>query len=594
MSYLVIAAVFLGAAIIAVPLSKRLGLGSVLGYLAAGVVIGPSALGLVTNVDDILHFAELGVVLLLFVIGLELQPSRLMTMRKAVFGLGGVQVLATALVLALAGLAFGLAPQQAVVVGLALSLSSTAFALQILAEKRELATAHGRASFAILLFQDLAVIPILALLPLLAPATGIEGGDPVWLAVAKALAVIAAVVVGGRYLLRYVLKAVAWSGVHEVFTAMALFTVIGVALLMDMVGLSMALGAFLAGVLLAESEYRHELEADIEPFKGLLLGLFFMAVGMSVNLGLVVEQPGLIVLLVVGLMAVKSVVLVGLGLAMKKPVATSFKLAVTLSQGGEFAFVIFGVAVGARLLETSIAEILILVVTVSMGVTPLLFLVSERLTARRDAAKPKDYDTAIPVEGAVIIAGFGRFGQVVARTLRARRINFTALDISSAQVDFVKRYGNKIYYGDASRLDLLRAAGAGEAKVFVLAVDDVEASLRTAETVRRHFPELAIYARARNRQHVYELMDLGVEHIVRDTFYSSLEMAQMTLRGLGFADAEARRTVETFRDHDIKRLYAHRDIHNDEEKMMRAARDWAQELEELFAQDEAEGRQAAD
>jgi voltage-gated potassium channel Kch len=319
-----------------------------------------------------------------------------------------------------------------------------------------------------------------------------------------------------------------------------------------------------------------------------------MAVGMSVNLGLVVEIPGLIVLLVVGLMAVKSLILVALGLILKKPMATSLKLAGTLSQGGEFAFVILGVAVGAQILEAATMEILVVVVTLSMGVTPILFLIGERLAARRGAAKQAEYETPIPEEGAVIIAGFGRFGQIVARTLRARRIGFTALDISAEQVDFVNRHGNKIYYGDASRLDLLRAAKADEAKVFVLAIDDVEASLKTAETVRRHFPHLTIYARARNRHHVYELMDLGIENIVRDTFYSSLEMAHMTLRGLGFAEAEARRTVETFRDYDIERLYAHRDIHRDQEKMYRAAQDWAKELEELFAQDESQTRQAAD
>jgi len=594
MSYLVIAAVFLGAAVIAVPLSKRLGLGSVLGYLAAGVVIGPSALGLVTNVEDILHFAELGVVLLLFVIGLELQPSRLITMRKAVFGMGGAQVLVTGALLAAACLVFGLTLVQAIVVGLALSLSSTAFALQILAERKELASAHGRASFAILLFQDLAAIPMLAIFPLLGPGAAIDDGGSAWLDVLQALAVIAAVVVGGKYLLRYVLRVVAWSRVSEVFTAMALFTVIGVALLMDLVGLSMALGAFLAGVLLAESEYRHELEADIEPFKGLLLGLFFMAVGMAVNLHLLVERPGLIVALVIGLMAVKSAVLVGLGLVLKKPLATSLKLAVTLSQGGEFAFVILAVTVGAQILDQTTSELVVLVVTLSMGVTPILFLISEQIAARGKPAKAPGYDTPVPEEGAVIIAGFGRVGQIVARTLRARRIPFTALDISPGQVDFVNKRGNKIYYGDASRLDLLRAAKAHEAKIFVLAIDDVGASLRTAEMVRRHFPDLTICARARNRHHAYELMDLGIEHIVRDTFYSSLEMAHLSLLGLGYNESEAQRTVETFRDYDIKRLYAHRDIHRDEEKMIRAAKDWAKELEELFDQDEARRPEAAE
>ena len=595
MSFLVIAAIFLAAAIVAVPLSKRVGFGSVLGYLAAGVVIGPSALGLVTNVDDILHFAEFGVVLLLFVIGLELQPSRLMTMRKAVFGMGGAQVLVTAILLAAVAFAMGLTVESAIVVGLALSLSSTAFALQILAEKGQLASAHGRSSFAILLFQDLAVIPILALLPLLAPGTGVDDGEPIWITVPRAIAVIAAVIIGGKYLLRYVLRTVAWTKVNEVFTATALLTVIGVALIMDMIGLSMALGAFLAGVLLAESEFRHELEADIEPFKGLLLGLFFIAVGMSVNLNLVVEQPGLIVLLVVGLMVIKSIVLIGVGLTMKRSLSTSLMLAVTLSQGGEFAFVILAVAIGANILDPAIAELLIVVVTVSMGVTTLLFVVSDQIKARKGGAKPDDYDTDMPDESQVLIAGFGRFAQIVARTLMGKRIGFTALDNSPDQVNFVRRFGNKVYYGDASRLELLRAAGAENAKVFVLAIDDVEASLRTAEAVIRHYPHLRILARAHDRQHAYRLMDLGIEDIVRDTFYSGLEMANMTLRGLGLSSSEARRAVETFRDHDVERLYAHHDIYRDDEKMAQAAQDWAKELEELFDQDEADReRQAAD
>ena len=595
MSFLVIAAIFLAAAIVAVPLSKRLGFGSVLGYLAAGVVIGPSALGLVTNVDDILHFAEFGVVLLLFVIGLELQPSRLMTMRKAVFGMGGIQVLVTAIVLAIVAVSLGLSLESAIVVGLALSLSSTAFALQILAEKGQLASAHGRSSFAILLFQDLAVIPILALLPLLAPGTGVDDGEPIWITVPRAIAVIAAVIIGGKYLLRYVLRAVAWTRVNEVFTATALLTVIGVALVMDLVGLSMALGAFLAGVLLAESEFRHELEADIEPFKGLLLGLFFIAVGMSVNLNLVVEDPGLIVLLVVGLMLVKSIILIGVGLLMKRSLSTSLMLAVTLSQGGEFAFVILAVAVDAIILDPAVAELLIVVVTVSMGVTTLLFVISDRIKARKGGAKPDDYDTDMPEENQVLIAGFGRFAQIVARTLMGKRIGFTALDNSPDQVNFVRRFGNKVYYGDASRLELLRAAGAGQAKVFVLAIDDVEASVKTAEAVRRHYPHLKILARAHDRRHAYRLMDLGIENIVRDTFYSGLEMAHMTLRGLGLTDSEARRAVETFRDHDIERLYAHHDIYRDDDKMAQAAQDWAKELEELFDQDQADReRQAAD
>ena len=325
------------------------------------------------------------------------------------------------------------------------------------------------------------------------------------------------------------------------------------------------------------------------------MGLFFIAVGMSVNLNLVVEEPGLIVLLVIGLMVIKSLVLIGVGLVMKRTLATSLMLAVTLSQGGEFAFVILAVAVGAAILDPAISELLIVVVTVSMGVTTLLFVVSDRIKARKGGAKQDDYDTDMPDENQVLIAGFGRFAQIVARTLMGKRIGFTALDNSPDQVNFVRRFGNKVYYGDASRLELLRAAGADRAKVFVLAIDDVETSIRTAEAVLRHYPHLRILARAHDRQHAYRLMDLGIEDIVRDTFYSGLEMADMTLRGLGLSSSEARRAVETFRDHDIERLYAHHDIYRDDEKMAQAAQDWAKELEELFDQDEADReRQAAD
>ena len=515
MSLLAQTAIFLAAAVVAVPISKRLGLGAVLGYLAAGAVIGPWALRLIGDVEAILHFAEFGVVLLLFIIGLELQPGRLWVMRKAVFGLGGAQVGATAVLIGSAGALFGLPLAAAVVAGLALALSSTAFALQLLAEKNQLTTRHGRTAFSILLFQDIAAIPILALVPLLGAQAGEEltAGESL-IGVLRVVAVLGVTVVGGHHLLRHVFRMVARAGIHEVFTATALLTVVGMALLMDSLGLSMALGAFLAGVLLADSEFRHELEADIEPFKGLLLGLFFIAVGMSVNFGLLVAQPLLILALVVGLVALKALVLFLLGRASGLNAAAAGNLAIAISQGGEFAFVILGVALGARVLEPALAELLILVVILSMVVTPLLFALNERAPwARRKGAAEPPYDTPAGDENQVIIAGFGRFGQIVARILRAKRIGFTALEASQKQVDFVKKYGNKIYYGDPARLDLLRAAKADQAKILVLAIDDVESSLKTAELVRKHFPHLKIYARARNRRHVHQLMDLGVEVI---------------------------------------------------------------------------------
>ncbi len=586
------AVIFLAAAALIVPLSKRLGLGAVLGYLFAGVLIGPQCLGLFRDVDGILHFAEIGVVLLMFIIGLELHPRRLWVMRRSVFGLGLLQVVVSAALIAGLALVLGLEPATAAVVGVALSLSSTAFALQTLAERGELASRHGRAAFSILLLQDLAVIPALALLPLLAPG-GMPASDGMGLAAAKAVAVVVAVIVGGRYLLRQVLRLVAATGVDEIFTATGLLIVVATALLMEQVGMSMALGAFLAGVLLADSEYRHQLEADVEPLKSLLLGLFFMAVGMSVNLQLVATQWPQTLGLVLGLVLVKALVLYGLGRwqgGLNR--AQARRLAVSVSQGGEFAFVIFTAAVDGGSLPDDLADLLVAVVSLSMALTPILLLVADRLDAREatQGQVAPSYE-APPPDRRVIIAGFGRVGQIVARILRAKKILFTALEISPEQVDFVKRYGNEVYYGDASRLELLRAAGTAHATAFVLAIDEPEASLRTAEVVRRHFPQIKVYARARNRKHAYQLMDLGVEVVWRETFHSSLEMSRALLRGLGFAGGESDRAVERFRQFDEERLYAHRNLHDDEARMVSLAREAAQELEELFAQDAAQGEQ---
>ena len=588
MAFLIQVTIFLAAAVIAVPVFRRLGLGAVLGYLAAGVAVGPRGFGLVGDVGSILHFAEFGVVLLLFVIGLELQPTRLWTMRRSVFGLGGAQVLVTAALLALAAYALGAPPLAAIVAGLGLSLSSTAFALQTLAEKGQLTTRHGRAAFSVLLFQDLAAIPMLALVPLLGGGMEGAGGGDIALGIAKVAAVLAAVVIGGRLVLNRLLRLVAASGIREAFTAMTLLTVVVTALLMEVVGLSMALGAFLAGVLLAESEYRHALEADIEPFKGLLLGLFFIAVGMSMDLHLIVDEPLTVLGLVAGLVLLKAAVLFGLARLTGAGPMVALRLAATIAQGGEFAFVIFGAAVMAGAMPEPLSSLLILVVGLSMAATPPLMAAAEWLAARGEAPPPCDMEQAPVEENQVIIAGFGRFGQMVGRLLRARKIGFTALEISPDQVDFVRRFGSKVHYGDASRLDLLRAAKAGAAKIFVLAIDDVEASLRTAETVRRHFPNLKIYARARNRQHAYGLMEIGAEMIERETLLSSLDVGRRVLEGLGFTASEAARTTEMFHDHDVRRLNEHFEMRHDEERMVRLAREWAVELEELFEQDAAE------
>ncbi len=580
------ALIFLLAAVVAVPLAKKVGLGSVLGYLLAGAVVGPWGLDLSHDEEEILHFAEFGVVLLLFVIGLELQPSRLWLMRRSVFGLGGLQVAITAAALTTIVIGFGAGFETAVVAGLALSLSSTAFALQVLAERNELATRHGRASFSILLFQDIAVIPMLALIPLLGPQIAGAADEPVWISVAKALGVVFLVVVVGRYVLRYLLRIVARSGTHEVFTATALLTVIGVSILMEQVGLSMALGAFLAGVLLAESEYRHALEADIEPFKGLLLGLFFMAVGMTVNLGLVIETPLIVLGLALGLMIVKMLCLALVLRLDKQSWVTTRSIAATLSQGGEFAFVILGVGVASGLMFVEVKDLLIVVVTVSMAATPLLLKLNDWWSRRTTVSSEPEYERQIEEENQVIIAGFGRVGQMVGRILQARKIGFTALESSAEQVDFVKRFGNKIYYGDATRVDLLRAAKADKAVLLALAIEDVERSVATARVVRENFPNLKIYARARNRQHAYALMDLGIEHVVRDTFHSSLEMSEKILVELGLSESDSRNTVTTFRDHDVARLHKQRHMVGDMKKMSEDNKQWTKELEEMFNQDQ--------
>jgi glutathione-regulated potassium-efflux system protein KefB len=497
-----------------------------------------------------------------------------------------LQVTVTALLIAAAALSFGLEWRAALVAGLALSLSSTAFALQLLAEKGQMTTRHGRTAFSILLFQDIAVIPVLALVPLMSMnSTGPVDPMDVLTDVAKVGGIIAAVIVVGHFALRHVFRLVARSGIHEVFTACALLTVIGTALIMEGAGLSMALGAFLAGVLMADSEFRHALEADIDPFKGLLLGLFFIAVGMSVNFGLLATELWLVLALVLGLTALKFAVLYGLGVVSGHPPRSGGYLAISLSQGGEFAFVILTIAVAAAVIPSSLSELLILVVTFSMALTPVLYLLYERiLAARKLDTSDRPYDVPADEENQVIIAGFGRFGQIVGRVLQARKIAFTALESSSQQVDFVANYGNKVYYGDAGRVDLLRAAGAENAVIFIIAVDDADTSVRIAQAVVENFPDLRILARARNRQHAYRLMDVGVAHIWRETFHSSLDTARHTLTFLGLSDIEADRTVQTFREHDEARLVEQHGM-KDDAKAAAQAREWARELEEILAQD---------
>lgn len=591
MGFLHDAVIFLVAAVIAVSLFKRTGLGSVLGYLVAGVAIGPSAFAFVSEVDSVMRFAELGVVLLLFIIGLELQPSRLWQMRGHVFGLGGAQVGLSTVLLAAVALAFGLSPVAALVTGFALSLSSTALAVQVLAEKNQLTTQPGRIAFGILLFQDLAAIPFLAVLPLLGTHAEPAQQGTFGLGLLKVLATFAVMVVASRVVLRPVLKAVAALHSQELFTAFALLVVAGTAVIMESIGLSATLGAFSAGVLLADSEYRHELEADIEPFKGLLLGLFFMAVGMSVNLSLVAKHPALVTGLVVGLLLIKSAVLFGIGKLKTGSTLGALRLAISTSQGGEFAFVVFGLATSTAALTQDMSQLLVLVVGLSLAVTPVAFTLFERLLAPRLVPKKEEkaFDTLVHEgEIPVVIAGFGRVGQVVGRVLMARRIPFVALDISSEHVDFVRRFGNKVFYGDASRLELLEAAGAAKARLFVLAIDDVEKSIEVAKTVQKHFPHLTLVARARNRAHAYELLALGVTHLMRETFVSSLEMAGDVLTLMGMPSSEVTRTLAGFRSHDEALLMDSFQHRGDVAKLQERAKQARAELEKLFEADAQE------
>jgi len=583
LSLLAEAIIYLAAAIIAVPLSKRLGFGSVLGYLAAGIIIGPFGFRFIRDPEHILHFAELGVVFLLFIIGLELQPSRLWVLRRMVFGLGSAQVSLSAIVIGLLAWAYGFTPTAAAVTGLILALSSTAFVLQLLAEKKQLTTSHGRAAFSILLFQDLAVIPLIALLPLIGSrASG--GFNP--LSVGIMLAAIAGLIIGGRYLLRPILRIVAGTNMPEIFTATALLVVIGAALIMQLAGMSMVLGAFIAGMLLADSEYRHALEGDIAPFKGLLLGLFFIAVGMSVNIGLLLQEPVTILLIVTVLMLAKAAVLFPLarkfGLCDTR---SAMSLAAVLSQGGEFAFVLFALVARENIIDRMLIDKLILGVAVSMMLTPLVYLISEHIGGRMEEKDDPEYDAMQDEGDAVLIAGFGRVGQIVGRLLRIKGHSFTALEIDSSQVDVVRSYGSNVHFGDACRVELLRAAGAGRAKLFVLAIDDIESSVKVAETVIKYFPNLEIIARARNRRHAHKLMDLGITHIFRETLLSSLALSGRVLKLLGFGEDEAQRAVDTFRKRDKQLLDEQHAIHHDEERLIQSAKDTARELETLLRDD---------
>lgn len=584
-----VAVVFLLAAVITVPLAKRLQLGAVLGYLLAGVIIGPSVLGLIGNLQSVAHVSELGVVLLLFIIGLELSPKRLWVMRKAVFGVGLAQVLLTGVVIgAVALLGFGQPLNTAVVLGLGLALSSTAFGLQSLAERKELNAPHGRLAFAILLFQDIAAIPLIAMVPLLAGSAHDAGGDTLNHGL-RVLGSIAVVVVGGRYLLRPVFRIVARTGLREVSTATALLVVIGTAWLMDLAGVSMALGAFLAGLLLADSEYRHELESQIEPFKGLLLGLFFISVGMGANIGLLGQAPAQVLGLTLLLVLIKLPLLVFIGrLGGGLDRRNALRLGLVLAAGGEFAFVVFKIGRDQGLFDAGLYDLLVLTITLSMAVTPLLLVLSTRLMKAKPLppkAVPDEYRDITGDSPRVVIAGMGRMGQIVARILRAQKVDFIALDTAVESIEFSRSFGHvPVFYGDPLRPEILQAANVEQAEYFVIATDDPEINLRTAELVHRLYPHIKIVARARNRQHVHRLVDLGAD-AVRETYYSSLEMSRRTLVGLGLSQSQADARIRRFKQHDEQVLKAQHLVYDDAAKVMQSAQEARAELERLFEAD---------
>lgn len=596
--------IYLMAAVLSVPIAKRLGLGSVLGYLIAGIIIGPFGLALVGGrQEDVMHFAEFGVVMMLFLIGLELQPALLWRLRGPILGLGGLQVAVSAGAIALIALLFGLPWQMALAVGMTLSLSSTAIVLQTLSEKGLIKTEAGQSSFSVLLFQDIAVIPMLALLPLLATQetasawissavvmVAAETGSELsgWQQTLLVVGIVSGIVLAGQFLMRPVFRFIAATGLREMFTATALLLIIGTALAMQAVGLSPALGTFVAGVVLAESEYRHELETDIEPFKGLLLGLFFISVGANIDFNVLFRQPWIILGLVLLLMAIKGLVLLVLGRVFRQSLSQNLLFATALAQSGEFCFVLFSFAQQSNVLPSSITAPLVVVVALSMGLTPLAMILNERLIQPRFESMGSDRPPDLIDDGEtpVIIAGFGRFGQIVGRLLIANGFRATVLDHDPAHIEMLRKFGHKVFYGDSSRIDLLRAAGADTAKLFVLAIDEPDRALHTVKMVRKHFPHLKILARAIDRRHSYELIQKGVDVVERETFESALNMGIEALKLLGFRSYRALRAGQTFRRHDIDAMYEMAAMHGDEPRIVARSHQLSRDLQEILQSDD--------
>ena len=592
------AIIFLTVAVIFVPVAKKLGLGSVLGYLLAGVVIGPFVLGFIVNEgESILHFAEFGVVLMLFLIGLELQPELLWKLRKSIVGLGLMQLLITTICIAALAIAFGFGWEHALVLGMILSMSSTAIVLQILSEKGLLKTTAGQSAFAVLLFQDIAVIPILAILPLFSKAVSGKAaeaareimwidGAPGWLRGLIVLGSIGGIIIVGRLLIRPLLRIVAKTEMREIFTAMSLLIVIAIAELMTQIGLSPALGAFLAGVVLANSEYRHELESDIEPFKGLLLGIFFMAVGASINFHLVADKIGTVISWVLLLIVIKSCVLLLLGRIIKMGAKPNFIFSFSLSQVGEFAFVLLSFSLQQGILPQETVSLMIAIVAVSMGLTPIVMLLNEKLIEPRlgTEVKPQREPDVIDERNKVIIAGFGHFGSTVGRFLKSNKINATYLDIDSDRVDVLRRMGFNVFYGDASRLELLDFAGAKDASIIIIAIGSAEKRLEVVDTVKKHFPHLHMLVRSTNRYDAYDQMNAGLLHIYRETLDTSLRVGVDAMSILGYRKYTARHLAKTFFKYDeqaLKRLSAIRD----QEVYINEIRKTSEELEMLMQSD---------
>ncbi|WP_377802930.1 monovalent cation:proton antiporter-2 (CPA2) family protein [Acinetobacter baumannii] len=588
MSFLLQATIFLGASLILVPLGKRLGIATVLGYLFTGILLGPSVLNIAHDPEAIMELAEFGVILLMFLIGLELRPQRLWEMRDSIFVMGSLQVVITGIILMLTVLLlFQQHLAASFVIGFALALSSTAFVLQLLTEKQQLNTTYGQQSFSILLFQDIAAIPLLAVIPLLAGTESTHHGIAYFAAI---IATFTGLFLFSRYVMRPFFRFVAKSGATELITAVGLFIILAVVLLMDTLGISTTLGAFLTGVLLADSEFRHELEASIAPFKGLLLGLFFMTVGMTTQLSLLIEMPWLIIGGAIGLLVIKTLVLTAIARYKKYSWNNSLLLGTCLAQGGEFAFVILSLAKSEKILTDALLEPVTLIVTLSMVLTPVIYwIMACKIIPLFHKELPPEYDEIPQQDNPIIIAGFGRFGQIIARIARLQHLGFTAIDNNLHQVDFVRRYGGKLYYGDVTQPDLLRSAGIEKAKVFILAIDDVEDSMNVARHLRLNYPNLKLLARARDRYHVHLLRDLGIEHIWRETYLSSLGMAYRALRELGISDEQAYNNIEIFRDYDEKLLIQQQSIYTDEQKVFETHRNALAELEHLF---ESDARQA--